>query len=116
MQKQVYPEEVAALQTGTLKRTSHLFKLDPQIVDGVLGAGGRPHWSALPGDAKHPIILPKSSHVSTLILTAQSTNHIHQKVGHGGRNHMPSTLHRRYWIPYANSAARAVIRVCMMWK
>lgn len=88
MQKQAYPEEVAALQTGTLKRTSHLFwLLEPQIVDGVLRVGGRLHRSALPEDTKHPVILPKSSHVSTLIL-----HQIHQKVGHGGRNHMLSTL------------------------
>lgn len=87
VQKQTYPEEVAALQTGTLKRTSHLFELDPQIVDGVLRVGGRLHRSALPEDTKHPVILPKSSHVSTLIL-----RHIHQKVGHGGRNHMLWTL------------------------
>lgn len=111
VQKQAYPEEVAALQRGTLKRTSHLFKLDPQIVDGVLRVGGRLHRSALPEDTKHPVILPKSSHVSTLIL-----RHIHQKVGHGGRNHMLSTLRRRYWIPHANTAARAVIRNCMVCK
>lgn len=111
VQQQVYPEELAALRTGALKKTSHLFKLDPQIVDGVLRVGGRLHQSALPEEAKHPIILPKSSHISTLIL-----RHIHQKIGHGGRNHMLSTLRRRYWIPHANSAARAVIRSCVVCK
>lgn len=64
VQQQVYPEELAALRTGALKKTSHSFNLDPQIVDGVLRVGGRLHQSALPEEAKHPVIPPKP-HLNT---------------------------------------------------
>ena len=37
-------------------------------------------------------------------------------VGHSGRNHMLSTLRRKYWILHANAAARAVIRECLACK
>lgn len=86
-----------------------MYKLDPVVADGVLRVGGRLSKSALPEEMKHPAILPKESHVSQLIL-----QHIHEKVGHRGRNHMLSTLRRRYWIPHANAAARKVIRECMV--
>ena len=107
VQRQSYPDEIEALTKGTLKKASHLYKLDPVLVDGILRVGGRLSRSALPEEAKHPMILPKSSQIATLIL-----RHIHHKVGHGGRNHMLSTLRRRFWIPHANSAARTVIGEC----
>lgn len=108
VQRRYYEDEMAALSSGVVRRSSHLYKLDPVVVDGVMRVGGRLSKSALPEEVKHPTILPKTSHISKLIL-----QHIHEKVGHGGRNHMLSTLRRHYWIPHANSAARKVIRECM---
>ena len=111
MQRQSYPDEIEALMKGTLKKASYLYKLDPAMVDGVLRVGGRLSRSAFPEETKQQMILPKSSQIATLIL-----RHIHLKVGHGGRNHMLSTLWHRFWIPHANSAARTVIGDCMTCK
>lgn len=105
---QNFSEEISALKGGIQKRYSHLYKLDPEIV-GVLRVGGRLSKSALPEEVKHPVILLKSSHVSKLIL-----RHVHEKIGHRVRNHMPLTLCRHYWIPHANSASRKLIKECVI--
>lgn len=104
-----YGEEMNTLNSGTVKKSNHLFKLDPVVTEGVLRVGGRLSRSALPEEAKHPVILPKDNYVSKLIL-----QHVHERVGHGGRNHMLSTLRRQYWIPCANAAARKIIKDCMV--
>lgn len=103
VQRQSFQEEIAALSNGTVKRVavaSNLVKLDPVVVDGVLRVGGRLSQAALPEETKHPAILPKNSHISKLIL-----RHVHDKVGHRGRNHMLSTL--------CFLIARTVIRECV---
>ncbi len=109
VQRQVFKDDITALAKGNVKKSSHLYKLDPVIVDGLLRVGGRLSKSALPIEAKHPAILPKSSHTTNLIL-----RHVHEKVGHRGRNHMLSTLRRKYWIPHANAACRKVIKGCIV--
>ncbi|KAL3046456.1 hypothetical protein OYC64_004454 [Pagothenia borchgrevinki] len=62
----------------------------------------------MPMDLKNPIILPKDSTISKLIL-----GHIHQQIGHSGRSHMLSRLNQRFWLPRANSAARKIIKACV---
>ncbi|KAK2920523.1 hypothetical protein Q8A73_000008 [Channa argus] len=37
---------------------------------------------------------------------------IHEQIGHGGRNHVLSTLRQRYWIPNAISAIRKILSSC----
>ena len=113
-QHQSYPEEMAKLAKTKfvgkgLGRNSTIYKLDPVLENGVLRVGGRLSKAAMPEEAKRPIILPKYIHVSTLIL-----RHIHEQLGHGGRNHVLSQLRKRFWIVNANSAARKVISKCVV--
>lgn len=44
----------------------------------------------MPEEVKDPVILAKDLHISDLIL-----RHIHKEVGHGGHNHMLSTLRQK---------------------
>ena len=62
----------------------------------------------LPDDAKHPIILPKVGHISTLIL-----RHVHEMSGHSGRNHVLASLQQKYRMPGANSAVRRIVGKCV---
>ncbi|XP_037631889.1 uncharacterized protein LOC119491753 [Sebastes umbrosus] len=111
-QSQGFGDELISLQKGDkLKGSSHIVKLDPVLQNGILRVGGRLHQSALPEDAKHPVILPKGHHVSTLIL-----RHIHQETGHGGRNYTLSRLRERFWIPQADSAIRKILSKCVTCK
>jgi len=101
-QQHEYTEEINALLEGsTVKKKSPLYKLDPQLQNGLLRVGGRLNEAAMPQESNNPVILPKNSLVATLIL-----QHIHEEIGHCGRNYMPATLRQKYWIPQANSAIR----------
>lgn len=108
-QRQTYAKEIKVLQQGNshVRRYSSIFKLDPYLQDGVLRVGGRLNRSAMPEEAKHPVLLYKQHRIAQLIL-----HHIHQETGHGGRNHVLAKLRQRYWIPKANAAARTVISEC----
>lgn len=108
-QQQRFGEEIDTLSAGkrTVSRQSTLYKLDPQLDDGLLRVGGRLTRGSLPEEAKHPLILSKDQHVATLLV-----REIHQQLGHSGRNHILSTLRRKYWVTGANSAIRKVISKC----
>ncbi len=109
-QKKKFPEEFSGLQKGkSVKGHSHIYTLCPLLENGVLRVGGRLSRSSMPAEAKHPIILAKDLHISTLLLM-----HIHQEVGHGGRNHMLSKLRERYWITGASTAIRRVLSRCII--
>ncbi|KAK3739698.1 hypothetical protein QZH41_004056 [Actinostola sp. cb2023] len=93
-----------------LKRTSSLYKLDPVIdEDGLIRVGGRlSNSDDFTEDFKHPVILPRKCHVTTLIV-----RHAHEKVAHGGRGVTLSELRAKYWIVNANSAVRSYITKCV---
>ncbi len=61
----------------------------------------------MPEERKHPVILAKDQHITTLIL-----RHKHHQLSHSGRNHMLSKLRKRYWIIKRNTAARKIIFSC----
>lgn len=52
--------------------------------------GRRLSQSALPAESKQPVILPKQSHVATLVL-----RNVHEARAHAGRNHMLAKLKRK---------------------
>ncbi|XP_030836004.1 uncharacterized protein LOC115921870 [Strongylocentrotus purpuratus] len=121
VQDRAFPVEVAALRkqahdvnqrTGRLqpgvRKSSPIYKLDPQMDNGLLRVGGRLNKAALPEEAKHPVILPKRGHVSELIL-----RHIHENSGHMGRNYVLAKLQQRYHIVGAISAIRKVVKKCV---
>lgn len=101
-----YSEEISSIHTN-IKKSCTLYRLNPVLKHGVLRIGRHLSKAALPKE--FPVILPKHSHVSTLIL-----RHIHKTLGHVGRNHILSELRKRFWIINANSAACKVITQCVV--
>jgi hypothetical protein len=93
-----------------IKTISSLFRLDPFIDrNGLLRVGGRLGKSrSLPEDLMHPVILPKKSHITTLVI-----RHSHEKVAHAGRGNSLNELRSKYWITNANSAVRHYISKCV---
>ncbi len=104
-----FSHEIAALTSGKakVKKESNTCKLNPVYEGGLLRVGGLLNKASMPEDAKHPLVLAKDQHISTLIL-----HHIHEQLGHGGRNHTLSHERKRYWITSTNSAVRKVITGC----
>ena len=95
--------------TFTVPKSSRIYRLDPMLKDGLIRIGGWLSRAALSEDMKYPIILPKQSHISSLLI-----RHIHERYGHCGRNYVLSQLRKKYWITSGNSAARSVISKCMI--
>lgn len=101
---------MAVLKKGKhgVKASSPIYKLNPILEDGLLKVDGLLSKLAMPVDLKHPTILPKDSHISNLIL-----RHIHDQIGHSGRNCKLSKLKQRYWLPCTNSLAKKTIKHCL---
>lgn len=64
-----YSDEITALKKGTsaVKKSSHIYKLDPVLKQGILRVGGRLSKGAMPEDTKHPVILAKDQHIATFM-------------------------------------------------
>ena len=85
-------------------KTSSIYRLDPFVDKGVLRVGGRLNNADIPQESKHPIILPRKSNVTTLII-----RDAHERLGHAGRGHVLARLREKYWIIGANSAVCQLI-------
>ena len=94
-----------------IKTTSSLYRLDPFLdEDGLVRVGGRIRRSNLPIEEKHPIILPKKSHVTQLLI-----RHHHEKVKHQGRGMTMNEIRASgYWIIGGNSSVNSYISKCVI--
>jgi hypothetical protein len=92
VQNQHFKEELLCIRKDkSVKCGSSLYRLNPFVdKEGLLRVGGRIHNADLPTSEKHPVILPKDSPVTTLIVNAS-----HCAVAHQGRgmtiNHLRSS-------------------------
>ena len=104
-----FHEELMSLKTGhsAVKKSSRITKLDPVLVDGVIRVGGRLQNSPINQESKHPVILPKDHHISTLII-----RHHHLVCGHCGPEHTLSLLREKYWITKARVSIRRILSAC----
>lgn len=70
-------------------KSSNIYKLDAFMNkdDGLIRVGGRLTRSSLPDETKFPILLPKGSHVTRLIV-----KNAHERLGHAGRYHVLAQL------------------------
>ena len=94
----------------TTKPYNPVRKLDPYIdEDGVLRVGGRLKNADYADQVKHPIILPKGSHVTKLII-----KHYHEYTKHQGKGMTLNEIRSRgYWIIGGSSAVNTVIASCV---
>ena len=94
--------------TNEIRKNSSLYRLDPLLNNGLLRVGGRLSKADIPKESKHPIILPRKGHVTSLVI-----RHTHEQLGHAGRGHVLTKLREKYWIVGANSAVRQIISSCV---
>lgn len=90
-------------------KTSSLYCLDPFVDGGLPRVGGRLNHADIPEESKHPIVLPRKSHVTTLII-----RHTHKQLGHAGRGHVLAKRREQYWVIKVNSAVRQLISSCVI--
>ena len=93
-----------------LKKCSSLYRLDPYLdVNGILRVGGRLRRANMPEVSKHPIILPRRSHVTTLIL-----QYCHEATKHQGSGMTHNEVRQRgYWKIGGTSAVSNFVSKCI---
>lgn len=87
---------------------SGLANLHPFIdSDGILRVGGRLQNANISYDKMHPIILPKSNYLTTLIIQQE-----HMRLLHAGPKLLLSSLSQRFWIISGIREVKKVVLKC----
>lgn len=114
-QADAWNEELRQLaKSNTVSKQSTILELNPFIdKDGLLRVGGKAKRSlALSDQEKHPLIIPKGSHIAKLIIL-----HHHQKVHHQGHSTTLGAIRGfGYWIIGANKIIKNAINKCVQCK
>lgn len=109
-QKRHYSKDMKALENNrTLSSDSKISSLNPSIFDGVLKANCRLPKGEFCSDIRNPIILPKNSHLSQLIVLDA-----HRKTHHSGISAVLAHIRRRYWIIQARQLIKRIIQRCVV--
>lgn len=110
VQQLEFPEWKILSNNKQLTTASKLLNLTPFVDHNkLLRVGGRLQQSSLHYDAKHQILLPKSHHVTTIIV-----NYYHQITQHGGPQITLNVIRQHYWIPDARNTIRLILNKCLL--
>lgn len=106
-QQQYFSSELNNIKNN--KFVPSLRKLSPFVdAHDFLRVGGRISEADLPYNSKHPLLLPKKCHLTTLII-----EHYHKMYLHVGPRSLQGILCKRYWILSARSIIRSVLSKCI---
>lgn len=111
VQKEAYQVEVLFLQKGDVSpKSSSLRKLNPILDEnGLLGISGQLQHAPLEMEEKHPLIIPSSSYVATLLV-----NHYHERVKHQSRGFTEASIRRGgIWIVGAKKCISSNLCKCV---
>ena len=78
---------------------------------GIIRCQGRLARSLLSYETKHPILLPKEHHITTLIIWD-----CHKRVLHNGTKETLQELRSRFWIVQGRQLVKKIIRRCVLCK
>ncbi|XP_071056518.1 uncharacterized protein [Onthophagus taurus] len=106
-----FRKEIRELLGGrVISKSSPLFRLSPFVDgNGFLRIAGRLRFANLEWDEKHPLILPKRSRVTELLIDSH-----HRRTLHGGTQLILSSIRRRFWIVGGRVPVRTFIQRCMV--
>ncbi|GFS45902.1 integrase catalytic domain-containing protein [Trichonephila inaurata madagascariensis] len=108
-QEKFFPEE-KSLKDNKIEKESPLYNYMPYLDEnGLIRLGGRLEFCNLSIDEKHPLILPKNSWLTTLIVRRE-----HNKVMHGGTASTLAQVRSNYWIPKGRQLVKKIIRNCFI--
>lgn len=109
-QAEAFEDEIRQLKKGQNSTKNKISMLNPFIDEtGLLRVGGRLKAAPITIDQKHPVLLPKKHHLTTLII-----RDAHHKNHHAGAQLLLATLQQRYWILGARDAVRSQIGKCIL--
>ncbi|XP_029671495.1 uncharacterized protein LOC115240471 [Formica exsecta] len=110
VQQHYFQQEIKTLsQKQSLPLSNPLLRLTPFTdSNGLLRIGGRLQSSLLPSSAKHPLIIPKESALTTLIISDA-----HLRTMHGGTRLTLSFIRNEFWIIGGRTPVRSHILKCV---
>ena len=111
VQRQVYDSEILILKNnGILAVSNKLAPLDPFLdIDGLLRVGGRLKNSSYLYGVKHPLIIPKDTHVTRLLIAYH-----HEQTYHQGRGLTMNQIRSSgLWIIGSSKAVSSYIFRCV---
>ena len=114
VQHSYFSEEInMLLSKEDIPKSSPLYRLNCFIDDtGLLRVVGRLRFTNLYSCYKHPIILPKGAHVSSLVI-----RDCHQTTKHQGRGMTINEVRSRgYWVVGLNNQVKKLIQDCVICK
>lgn len=105
-----FPEEIKCMKKNQpLSRKSSLMSLNPYIdKKGLIRVGGRLQNAKLDEQRKHPILLPRKSKLTTLIVEEAHVTNLH-----AGPQLLLSILHQNYWILCSRDVVRHIVKRCV---
>ncbi|XP_029675478.1 uncharacterized protein LOC115242954, partial [Formica exsecta] len=109
IQQAWFREEIRLiLREEQLPKSNFLVRLTPFIdKDGLLRVGGRLHYAQIDIEAKHQLILPRRSPLTTLVI-----GDAHRRSLHGGTQVTLSLLREIFWIIGGRAPVRSYILRC----
>ncbi|XP_076658716.1 uncharacterized protein LOC143362429 [Halictus rubicundus] len=110
IQAQQFNKELKQLTQGiAIDKSSKLTSLNPFIdSDGIMRVGGRLRHAKIKYGQKHPILLPKSNRITSLILQQEHVNNMH-----AGVQGTLYSVRQRYWPIDGKNTTRFIIRKCI---
>lgn len=107
-QQSSFSKDIAQLKKG-LSCEKELRRLDSFLdPTGIIRVGGRLSNSDFPYAQKHPVLLPSSHRLTTLII-----DHYHNRLNHPEATALQGILQRNYWIQSSRKIIRSRIRLCI---
>jgi hypothetical protein len=104
-----YQEIQSLTDSNPLNKKSSILSLNPFLDHhGVLRVGGRLTKSELSFDQRHPILIPRSSRFTELLIL-----HEHIRLFHAGPQLLQNSLQSQYWIIRNRDAVRNQLRKCV---
>ena len=103
----------AQQRKSNIKTYSSLYQLDPFVDDdGILRVSGRLRRASLSDDMKFPIILPRNSHVTTLIV-----RYFHERTSHRRKTMTLNEVRSNgFWIISGSAVVSSIISSCVKCK
>lgn len=112
VQQEVYKETFEKIKRGKQLNLKHdiLKKLNPIVdKDGLLRVGGRLSSADLTENEKHPLIIPSTSHVATLLV-----RHLHERSAHQGRHITEGAVRGAgFWVVGGKRPVSSIVHNCV---
>jgi hypothetical protein len=125
LQEEAFAEEISVLRSLemdkdnrhdcrernlSLKKVSSLYRLDPYLDEhGLIRVGGRIRRADVGREMAHPVIIPRHSHMTQLLI-----RHFHERTAHSGAETTLAELRAcGYWIIGGRTTIRACLTRCV---